>query len=224
MKDTELVPKEENKVLFSIENEVYFKETIYNIISGFFLYIILVYGYNGNIPIWVLVGKIFAIGLVISGFFSLLRYIKKNEKMKLIFNQSNIINSSENQTIKLDISSINEVYRLIDFTIMGSSFLNKIKRYNKVSKLILYIILPIIIIPSILTAILQFIIYKRRFKFYDYLILIGKNENEFIKIQIPLQDEEEQKNLEAYCKEYLNTDINQLERLWFIPEKKIQGK
>lgn len=49
-------------------------------------------------------------------------------------------------------------------------------------------------------------------------VLIGKDNRKYISIQIPLQNEKEQKNLGNYCMEYLNVAITKLRSIWFILE------
>ena len=60
-------------------------------------------------------------------------------------------------------------------------------------------------------------LYFKKNIIHNFLIIIGKNDKQMIKIQLPLENQEEQEQLENYCKEYLNTDITKLETRFFIP-------
>lgn len=203
--------KNNNEVLFTVENSSYIAKAISYFVGGMLLYLLTML-YERSLHS---LHQMVAIGAVGFGLMRLLKYNKVKEEIKLQFMQNEIIHSAEKKS--LSNIEIKEIYRISSIIF---EFLWKL-RLTHLGKLISILIFPILLFSSLLNHLAKSIYYRKKFQFYDYLVIIGKNDKEVIKIQIPLQDEEEQKKLEVYFKEYLNTDIKQLPRLWFVPEKKI---
>lgn len=203
--------KNNNEVLFTIENSSYIAKAISYFVGGILLYFLTMIHERSLQSLHQMV----AIGAVGFGLIRFLKYNKVKNDIKLQFMQNKIIHFSEKTS--LNNIEIKEIYRVSSIIF---EFLWKL-RLTPFGKLISILIFPILLFSSLLNHIVKSIYYRKNFQFYDYLVLIGNNDKEVIKIHIPLQDKEEQEKLEVYCKEYLNTDINQLPRLWFVPEKKI---
>jgi len=206
--------KNNNEVLFMVENSSYVAKAISYFVGGILGYLLITYDYDSTRPSYNFY-YILAISSITFGLFSFFKYKRNKEKMNIIFTQYEIVIPLEN--IIMSNTEIKEIYRVSSIILDGLWKL----RLIFFAKVLLVIVFPIIFLVSAIIHFIKSIYYKKKFQFYDYLVLIGNNDKEVIKIQIPLQDEEEQKKLEVYFKEYLNTDINQLPRLWFVPEKKI---
>lgn len=146
------------------------------------------------------------------GFFRFINYKKEKENLKVKFTKNEIILPFEG--VNLKVNEIKEIYKV------SSIYFDVLKklRLGIIGRLVSIISFPVIFITNIPAYILKSIYYRNKFQFYDVLVLIGKDDSEHISIQIPLQNKEEQKYLENYCMEYLNTDITKLKRVWFIPE------
>ena len=206
--------KNNNEVLFMVENSSYVAKAISYFVGGILGYFLITCDYDSTRPSYNFY-YILAISSITFGLFSFFKYKRNKEKMNIIFTQYEIVIPLEN--IIMSNTEIKEIYRVSSIILDGLWKL----RLIFFAKVLLVIVFPIIFLVSAIIHFIKSIYYKKKFQFYDYLVLIGNNDKEVIKIQIPLQDEEEQKKLEVYFKEYLNTDINQLPRLWFVPEKKI---
>ncbi|QOG11164.1 hypothetical protein [Arcobacter sp. FWKO B] len=210
-----MIQEEKNQVLFSIENSSYIAKAISYLIGGIVGYLLITYDYDSTRASYNFY-YILAISSIFFGLFKLIKYKQNKEQIRIILTKNEIIFPLEKLNLKN--IEIKEIYRISPIIFEGLLKL----RIIFLLKALLIIAFPIIFLLSTIIHLAKSIYYRKKFQFYDYLVLIGKNDKEVIKIQIPLQDEEEQKNLEAYCKEYLNTDINQLKRLWFIPERKYE--
>ena len=197
----------ENEILFEIENSSYLSKAIAYMMGGIILYSITLFEDRGNE-----LAKTIAASAFGFGFFRFINYKKEKENLKVKFTKNEIILPFEGVNLKID--EIKEIYKVSSIYF---DVLRKL-RLGTIGKLVSIISFPIIFISSIPRHIVKSIYYKKKFQFYDVLVLIGKDDSEHISIHIPLQNEEEQKNLENYCMEYLNIDISKLKSIWFIPE------
>ena len=197
----------ENEILFEIENSSYLSKAITYMMGGIILYSITLFEDRGNE-----LAKTVAASAFGFGFFRFINYKKEKENLKVKFTKNEIILPFEGVNLKID--EIKEIYKVSSIYF---DILRKL-RLGTIGKLVLIISFPIIFITNIPAYIVKSIYYKKKFQFYDVLVLIGKDDSEHISIHIPLQNEKEQKNLENYCNEYLNTDITKLKSIWFIPE------
>lgn len=100
--------------------------------------------------------------------------------MNIIFTKYEIVISLEN--IIMSNTEIKEMYRVSSVILDGLWKL----RLIFFAKVLLVILFPIIFLVSTIIHFIKSIYYKKKFQFYDYLVLIGNNDNEVIKIQIPL--------------------------------------
>lgn len=196
-----------NEILFEIENSSYLSKAIAYMMGGIILYTITLFKDRGNE-----LAKTIAASAFGFGFFRFINYKKEKENLKVKFTKDEIILPFEGVNLKID--EIKEIYKVSSIYF---DVLRKL-RLGTIGKLVSIISFPVIFITNIPAYIIKSIYYKKKFQFYDVLILIGKDDSEHISIHIPLQNEEEQKNLENYCKEYLNIDITKLKSIWFIPE------
>ena len=153
------------------------------------------------IVVWSLIGK---------GFYGIIFFYKY--KYKITFYKNKIINNS----IKVEINTadIEEIYKISFFLIMDDYF--TIRRQHLLGRIILMIISPILLIFFIFNTIFKRLYFKKNI-IHNFLVIIGKNDKQMIKIQLPLENQDEQEQLINYCKEYLNTDITKLETRFFIP-------
>lgn len=196
-----------NEILFEIENSSYLSKAIAYMMGGVILYSITLFKDRGNE-----LAKTIAASAFGFGFFRFINYKKEKENLKVKFTKDEIILPFEGVNLKID--EIKEIYKVSSIYF---DVLRKL-RLGTIGKLVSIISFPVIFISSIPRQIVKSIYYKKKLQFYDVLVLIGKDDSEHISIHIPLQNEEEQKNLENYCMEYLNIDITKLKSIWFIPE------
>lgn len=153
------------------------------------------------VVVWSLIGK---------GFYGIIFFYKY--KYKITFYKNKIINNS----IKVEINTadIEEIYKISFFLIMDDYF--TIRRQHLLGRIIFMIISPILFIFFIFNTIFKRLYFKKNI-IHNFLVIIGKNDKQMIKIQLPLENQDEQEQLNNYCKEYLNTDITKLETRFFIP-------
>jgi len=150
---------------------------------------------------WLLLGK---------GFYGIIFFYKY--KYKINFYKNKIINKSKE--IEINTGDIKEIYIISFFLILDDYF--SIRRHHLIGRFFLIIISPIFLMYFIFNTIFKRLYFKKNI-IHNFLIIIGKNDKQMIKIQLPLENQEEQEQLENYCKEYLNTDITKLETRFFIP-------
>lgn len=202
--------KKQDGVILEIDYNFYEANAIVYIVVGVMLYTLTLI-FDRSIEA---IARSVAIGGVVFGIFRLIRY-RQNTPLTIKFTTEKVLIQSEN--INMNHSDIQEIYRV---SVVYFEALRKI-RIGNIGKFVFAILFPIIFLISFIVQLVKSMYYRRNFLFYEILIMIGKNDKEFIAIQLPLKNTEEQNNLEDYCKKYLNTDITKLPRLWFIPEKKI---
>lgn len=152
---------------------------------------------------WALLGK---------GLYGIISFYKN--KYKITFHKNTIINNSKN--VEMHTTDIREIYRISFFLNIDDYF--TIRRQHLIAKIVLTIISPIILIYFIFNTIFK-ILYFKKIIIHDLLVIIGKNDTQTVKIKLPLNSKEEQKQFEDYCKKYLNTDITKLKTRFFIPNK-----
>ncbi len=200
----------ESEILFEIENSFHIAKAITYFVGGILLYLMVLSGDKANE-----IAKTIAVSAFGYGLFRIIGYKKERDELKIKFTKSEINIPFERINLKVD--EIKEIYKVSSIYF---DVLRKL-RIGIIGRIVFKIIFPINFITSIIYHIAKSIYHRSAFRFYDVLVLIGKNDKEVIKIQIPLQNKEEQKNLESYCMKYLNTDITKLKSIWFIPEKNI---
>ncbi len=198
------------KSILEIKDEIYFVSNVFYIILGI-VAIILV-----KLPVILEVsesinqiGHLAAGFAVFKGIFGVIRYFR-SKTMGIKFNNDSICKG----IIGLNINEIKEIHRISFLFVLDATY--GIKRYNLFSRLILVLLIPIIGTLYILNIIFKRIYYKEN-TIHDILVIIGKNDKQFILVQLPLSNKNTQNELENYCKRYLDTDITTLKTKFFIP-------
>lgn len=136
-------------------------------------------------------------------------FFHKN-RYKTAFYKNKIINDV--RKIEMNTEEVREIYRISFFLILDDYF--TIRRQHLLGKILITIISPIFLMYFIFNTIFKIFYFKQNL-IHNFLVIIGKDDKQMIKIQLPLENKQEQ--LENYCKEYLNTDITKLETRFFIP-------
>ena len=211
--------KENNKNILELKDEVLFVTKIYYIIGGLIgvisvkLPVIFEVSQTQNQIAYLVSGVAIFIGI-----FGVISYLRDKDS-KIKFSEKSI---NKNLDI-LNIDDIKEVYRVSFLFTLETEY--GIRRFNLLSKFILILISPLLALLYILNVIFKKVYYREKV-LHDLLVIIRKNDKQVIWVQLPLKDKEKQKELENYCKKYLNTDITTLKTRFFIPnnEKWFIGK
>lgn len=199
-----------NKCILEINDEVNFVTKVAYIIAGIVgitfvkLPIMLEISQTQN-----QIGHLVSAGALFSGVFGVISYLR-NKEGKIKFNNNNI-NKNLNT---LNLEDIKEVYKVSFLFILETEY--GVRRFNLLSRLILILLLPILGTLYILNVFFKTFYYRKKV-LHNMLVIIGKNDKQIILVQLPLKDKEIQKELEEYCKKYLNTDIKTLKTRFFIP-------
>ncbi len=154
------------------------------------------------VALWSALGK---------GFYGIISFYQN--KYKIVFYKNKI----NNKTKKFEINTVDvkEVYKLSFLLVLDDYW--TLRRQHLLGRIVIVTILsPFLCVYFILNAIFKRLYFKKNI-IHTILVIIGKNDKQMMKIQIPLENEEEQKQLEEYCKKYLNTDITKLKTRFFIP-------
>jgi len=163
-----------NEILFEIENSSYLSKAITYMMGGVILYSITLFEDRANELARTIAASAFGFGL--------LRFINyKKEKLKLKFTKNEIILPFEGVNLKID--EIKEIYKVSSIYF---DVLRKL-RLGIIGKLVSIISFPVIFITNIPAYIVKSIYFRKRFQFYNVLVLIGKNDSEhLIKIKMNL--------------------------------------
>jgi len=138
-------------------------------------------------------------------------FIDKNKK--LIFNKKGV--ERTNKRIELKINEINEIYKISS---IYSVAYTGIKRTNNF-KIVLSVIFAWLFIPLLMLVNILLSIYYKKISIQKVLVIIGNTDNKVIIVPIPYHDKEKYEKLNNYFKTYLNTDINNLQTNYFVPQK-----
>lgn len=199
-----------NKNILELKDEVFFVTKIYYIIGG------LIGVISVKLPVIFEVSQtqnqiahLVSGGAIFIGIFGVISYLRDKDS-KIKFSEKSI---NKNLDI-LNIDDIKEVYRVSFLFTLETEY--GIRRFNLLSKFILILISPFLTLLYILNVIFKKVYYREKV-LHDLLVIVGKNDKQVIWVQLPLQNKEEQKKLENYCKKYLGRDITSLKTKFFIP-------
>ncbi len=203
---------DKNGFIFEIDDEMYLYYQIYIVVLGILL-LLDVFLTNSNI--FDGIRKILGCYMLLYGFINIYKYIKN--KRKIVFFTNKITRTYQNRYIKLN--NVYEAY-IVNYLISFLSYNQKInrKKINNYVELFFFIFLYLLFLPLVLIAVMINFIYSKRLSTPKILVIIGQNDKENIKIQIYIPNNKDTRVVE-YFKKYLNTDIEKLETLWFIPKK-----
>ena len=210
----------DNEILFEIKDYDYIVKTMSLLITAYI-----------SIPIMMALGMSFedkglfslrtigVIGLVgTTIFFTFNLYFFKKRKVLFYENKIELKKTfSKSEIITIDVK---EVYKILPFN-LNSNKERRLYRWNLFRKLVLLltfpVIIPILCIYAIATYISSFIIFKS-FLFDRYrIIVIGKNEKDFLVFYYTGNNELE---LNIYFRRKLGLEVKRIEPLkgFFIPQ------
>ena len=203
----------ENKnddLVFEMEDYMYlhewFLEIVLAVVSFLLLFFDMLHGINKS---FAHIAIIYIAVSSIRKFYEF--FIEKNKK--LFFYKYKI--ERTNKKIELKISDIDEIYKISS---IYSVAYTGVKRTNNF-KIVLSVIFSWFFIPLLMLVNVLLSIYYKKIAIQKVLVIIGKTDNEVIIIPIPYHDKEKYEKLSNYFKVYLNTDINNLQTKYFIPQK-----
>jgi hypothetical protein len=211
---------EDNEVLFEIKDYDYIVKTMSLLITAYI-----------SIPIMMALGMSFEdkglfslrtiVVIVLVGttiFFTFNLYFFKKRKVLFYENKIELKKTfSKSEIITIDVK---EVYKILPFN-LNSNKERRLYRWNLFRKLVLLltfpVIIPILCIYAIATYISSFIIFKS-FLFDRYrIIVIGKNEKDFLVFYYTGNNELE---LNIYFRRKLGLEVKKIEPIkgFFIPQ------
>lgn len=203
---------DKDELVFEVNNYAYKKQYILFFVLSLFLFTLVYFLSNQSSNDQL--AKMLAAFLFVTSTIALIGFYRKPTKIKFYTDRI----YREQRVINLNLKDINEVYKVSYFYFLFLTGISKLRRLSSFSKFVIVSISFIILPFYFLIYILQWI-QTKKFYFQEIIVLIGKKDEEYIYIEMPLLDSSKQEELSNYFKEKMSIDINELESKWFIPEE-----
>ncbi len=201
-------------LIFEISDDAYLHNVLFLISLGVIMFFILYFQTSEKSFIDNIAG-VLVIYIFVKSIRKFYQFFMKKE-IKILFYKNKILKVNLSRELKID--KINEIYKFSTIILPSGAGYKKIKRVSILQKiatiLLLWLFIPLSLLQNILLS-----IYYKKIAIQKLLILIGNNDDEVIIIPIPYHDKEKYKKLNDYFKTYLNTDINNLQTNYFVPQK-----
>ena len=205
--------KKDDELIFEMEDYAYLHNLFFLINLGLIIFFIL-YFQTSKKNVIDNIASIVVIYIFVKSIRMFYQFFIKKD-IKILFYKDKILRTDLNRELK--INKINEIYKLSTI-ILPSGVYIKIKRASILQKiatmLLSWLFIPLSLLQNIILA-----IYYKKVSVQKILVIIGKTDNEAIIVPIPYHDKEKYEKLSNYFKVYLNTDINNLQTKYFIPQK-----